>query len=249
MSKTKRVARILVVDDERVNLYVVTKRLAREGYEVYDATNGQDAITLIEEKQPDLILLDIMMPGMDGLEVLERIRNVRDTRFLPVIMISAKDMVKDKVDALARGADDYLTKPINMHELIARVKAQLRIVDLQRRLVEAERLKVVYEMAGAVCHELSQPLTVLIGYTDMLLRQADEAAADRLKQVKDAADRAARIINRIQRIQRYETKPYSDQTNIIDLDRAVEEESLPFIEEIEVETRGESQEKGGKEEM
>jgi len=249
MSKPKRVARILVVDDEKVNLYVVTKRLAREGYEVYSATNGQDAIHLIEEKQPDLILLDIMMPGMDGLEVLERIRDVRESRFLPVIMISAKDMVKDKVNALARGADDYLSKPINMHELIARVKAQLRIVDLQRKLANTERLRGVYEMAGAVCHELSQPLTVLIGYTDILSRQVDEAAADKLKQVKAAADRAARIINRIQHIQRYETKPYSDQTNIIDLDRATEEESLPLIEETLSEWRRNTEPDEGKEEM
>ena len=240
---------VLVIDDSPTIHKVVKHSLKNLGFEVLVAGDGPSGIDMLKQAKPKLVLLDFMMPGMNGLEVLERIRDVRESRFLPVIMISAKDMVKDKVNALARGADDYLSKPINMHELIARVKAQLRIVDLQRKLANTERLRGVYEMAGAVCHELSQPLTVLIGYTDILSRQVDEAAADKLKQVKAAADQAARIINRIQHIQRYETKPYSDQTNIIDLDRATEEESLPLIEETLSEWRRNTEPDEGKEEM
>ncbi len=170
------------------------------------------------------------MPGMSGLDVLERIREIREKGFLPVIMMSARTEVTDKVDALTRGADDYVTKPFNFDELLARIRAQLRISELQRKLVDVERLRGVYEMAAAVCHELAQPLTVLIGYTQMLLRKADEENRRVLQQVHEAAQRSAEIVKKIQNVRRYQTKDYTTNTNIIDLDRASGEEDINMRE-------------------
>ncbi len=225
-----RPIRILVVDDDIVSQSLVLRRLSKEGYEPVGAQSGSEAIDIVKEAPPDLILLDLMMPGMSGLEVLERIRGIRERGFLPVIMMSARTEVTDKINALTKGADDYVTKPFNFDELLARIRAQLRISELQRKLVDVERLRGVYEMAAAVCHELSQPLTVLIGYTQMLLRKADEENRRVLQQVHEAAQRSAEIIKKIQKVRRYQTKDYTTNTNIIDLDLASEEEDINMRE-------------------
>lgn len=114
---------ILVVDDEKPISDIIKFNLAKEGYEVITAADGQQALDLYHEEQPDLVLLDQMLPEVDGVEVLRQIRANSDT---PVIMVTAKDSEIDKVLGLEMGADDYVTKPFSNRELIARVKANLR---------------------------------------------------------------------------------------------------------------------------
>ncbi|MBP2018599.1 DNA-binding response OmpR family regulator [Symbiobacterium terraclitae] len=114
---------ILVVDDEQAIADLIEIHLLSEGYRVRKADNGADALRIVAEEQPDLVILDIMMPGMDGLEVCRAIRRERN---VPILMLSAKSEDVDKILGLKTGADDYLTKPFNPLELMARVKAQLR---------------------------------------------------------------------------------------------------------------------------
>jgi len=115
--------RILVVDDDPEILSVVRRGLAYEGYTVDTAADGTEALTKAREKEPDLVILDVMMPGMDGIEVAKRLRQGGD---VPIIMLTAKGTVADKVAGLGSGADDYLVKPFAFDELLARVKALLR---------------------------------------------------------------------------------------------------------------------------
>ncbi|EPH95667.1 MULTISPECIES: response regulator YycF [unclassified Enterococcus] len=115
--------KILVVDDEKPISDIVKFNLAKEGYDVYTAYDGEEALERVEEVVPDLILLDLMLPKMDGLEVA---REVRKTYDMPIIMVTAKDSEIDKVLGLELGADDYVTKPFSNRELVARVKANLR---------------------------------------------------------------------------------------------------------------------------
>jgi len=115
--------KILVVDDEKPIADILQFNLEKEGYDVVCAYDGDEAIRLAEEERPDLILLDIMLPGKDGNEVC---REVRKTQTMPIIMLTAKDSEIDKVLGLELGADDYVTKPFSTRELIARVKANLR---------------------------------------------------------------------------------------------------------------------------
>lgn len=115
--------KILVVDDEQPIADILQFNLEKEGYQVVVANDGDTAIELAESERPNLILLDIMLPGKDGNEVL---REVRKTQSIPVIMLTAKDAEIDKVLGLELGADDYVTKPFSNRELIARVKANLR---------------------------------------------------------------------------------------------------------------------------
>lgn len=115
--------RILVVDDDTNNLKMVSFLLREEGYQVLTSDNGRDALALVDSQHPDLVILDVMMPQMDGLEVTQRIRQSMD---VPIIILSAKGETADKVHGLELGADDYLPKPFEPSELLARVKAVLR---------------------------------------------------------------------------------------------------------------------------
>lgn len=119
-------ALVLVVDDDLNLLKMVSRTLELEGYRVLTAGNGKQALLLIEKQNPDLVLLDIMMPGMDGFEVCER---VRDFSNVPVVMLTAKGQIEDIRHGLDLGADDYMTKPFGADELLARVKAVLRRSD------------------------------------------------------------------------------------------------------------------------
>jgi two-component system, OmpR family, response regulator VicR len=115
--------KILVVDDEKPIADILQFNLKKEGYDVYSAYDGNEALAMVEEVQPDLILLDIMLPLKDGMEVCREVRKKYD---MPIIMLTAKDSEIDKVLGLELGADDYVTKPFSTRELIARVKANLR---------------------------------------------------------------------------------------------------------------------------
>lgn len=118
--------KILVVDDEPHILELVKFNLEASGFKVFDAPDGQKAIELAQTANPDLILLDLMLPGIDGLEVCRILRQQKTTREIPIIMLTAKSEEIDKVLGLEIGADDYITKPFSPRELTARVKAVLR---------------------------------------------------------------------------------------------------------------------------
>ncbi|HZK29371.1 MAG TPA: response regulator [Clostridia bacterium] len=121
-------ARILVVDDEQNIVHILRSNLEREGYKVIAAYDGEEALRLTFGRKPDLVLLDCMLPGMDGFDVCKKIR--REST-VPIIMLTAKSEEIDKVLGLELGADDYITKPFSVREVLARVKAQLRRVNLQ----------------------------------------------------------------------------------------------------------------------
>ncbi|MGV3081655.1 response regulator YycF [Streptococcus dysgalactiae] len=115
--------KILIVDDEKPISDIIKFNLTKEGYDIVTAFDGREAVTVFEDEKPDLIILDLMLPELDGLEVAKEIRK---TSHVPIIMLSAKDSEFDKVIGLEIGADDYVTKPFSNRELLARVKAHLR---------------------------------------------------------------------------------------------------------------------------
>jgi len=118
--------RILVVEDEEDLLEAVVFALRREGLKPVPCRNGDDALRLVKDEQPDLVLLDLMLPGLDGLEVCRRLRSSEETARIPIIMVTAKAEETDAVIGLGVGADDYLRKPFGLKELIARIRAVLR---------------------------------------------------------------------------------------------------------------------------
>src|SRR5262245_59578510 len=131
--------KILVVDDVAVNVKLLADLLAVRGYAVATAASGAEALEKIDKEQPALVLLDVMMPGMSGYDVCRKLRENPATALLPVVMVTALDPTQERVKGIEAGADDFLTKPINQAELLARVRSLLRIKQLHDELMELTR--------------------------------------------------------------------------------------------------------------
>jgi putative two-component system response regulator len=130
---------ILCVDDDKKNLKLLELCLAPQGYTLKFSGSGPDALAQVEAEQPDLILLDMMMPGMSGLEVLERLRREEKTRLLPVVLVTSLNAAEDKIQGIEAGCDDFISKPFDKNELLARVKSLLRIKAFYDQMQNYER--------------------------------------------------------------------------------------------------------------
>ena len=136
-------ATILVVDDNAVNCELLDAMLEPHGYQVKHAYSGAQALKAVAEAAPQLILLDVAMPGMDGFEVARRLRGQESTRLIPILMLTAMGDVEHRVQGLDSGADDYLTKPVDASELLARVQSSLRLTNLRQQVDERQKLELV----------------------------------------------------------------------------------------------------------
>jgi two-component system response regulator MprA len=149
--------RILIIEDDKAIVRVLERSLVYEGYEVDTALNGERGLELAQEKTPDLIVLDLMLPGMDGFEVTEKIR--KDSN-LPIMMLTARGGLDDRVQGLDSGADDYMVKPFELEELLARIRSLLRRSQSERSIVlKFEDLKLDTTTRTAERGERSIPLT------------------------------------------------------------------------------------------
>ncbi|WP_224983247.1 hybrid sensor histidine kinase/response regulator [Geomonas agri] len=166
---------VMIVDDTPANIEILSESLG-DDYELFFATSGLDALELIRADKPDLILLDIMMPGMDGFELCRILKGDPSTRDIPIIFVTAMIEEEQEIKGLELGAIDYLTKPISPHIVRARVKNHLelkRYRDLLETLASAaDRAKK--EFLRSVSHELRTPLTPIIGMTDLVLNQEED---------------------------------------------------------------------------
>ena len=159
--------RILVVDDDRNLRKIIATNLELAGYEVVAAEDGNAALRVLDEMQPDLILLDVMMPGKDGYETAREIRRHPVNANVPIIMLTAKSEIEDKVAGFEAGADDYLTKPFGPQELLARVRAKIRRVEVDASLSPLTRLPGNLAIEGELRRRIDgrEPFAVL--YEDM----------------------------------------------------------------------------------
>lgn len=167
--------KILVVDDEIDNVVLLEKRLKATGYEVISAYDGDEAIDKAFNENPDLILLDIMMPKKDGFEVLKILRDNPKTKNIPVIMLTAKAEVSDKVRGLETGAIDYVTKPFDFKELQARILTNLKSQENVEEKIQGEKLVALSTMMEGVAHEIRNPLTVIGGFAKKLADMTDSS--------------------------------------------------------------------------
>jgi adenylate cyclase len=150
--------RILIVDDNETNRDILVTRLATQGYDLCQAADGEEALRAAKESQPDLILLDVMMPKIDGIEVCRRLKSDKSLPFMPIVLVTAKADTKDVVEGLNAGADEYLTKPVDQTALLARVKSVLRIKELhdQVRAQAADLANWNRDLEQKVADQLSE---------------------------------------------------------------------------------------------
>jgi CheY-like chemotaxis protein len=173
-------AKILVVDDDPSALKLIGYTLRREGFEVTTAADGMEALTLVRHERFDLIILDIMMPGMDGYEVCRRLRANPQTATVPVIMLTARSMVKDKVSGFRSGTDEYITKPLLPHELVSRVKALLLRASLSQAGTQrppGKTLALVGTKGGVGTTTLAVNLACLLAHDGQAVILADLSTA------------------------------------------------------------------------
>jgi two-component system sensor histidine kinase/response regulator len=199
-------SKILVIDDQPINVQLLKRKLEREGLQVTAAYNGQEGLEKIAQHKPDLILLDVMMPDMDGIEVCQRLQANDDTRSIPVIFITARTNKESKLEGLAVGAVDYITKPIDLDETLARVQTQLRFVsinremlDLQRRLAEVRRAATLGAVTQGIAHNLNNLLGVVIGHLDLIKVHHDKPAdvQRNVEKIDTAVHRIAGIVRQL----------------------------------------------------
>lgn len=199
-------AKVLVVDDQPVNVQLLKRALEREQISVITACSGRDALDLVERDKPDLILLDVMMPDMDGIEVCQRLQQDNRHKNIPVIFITARSSKEGRLAGLGVGAVDYITKPIDLDETLARVQTQLRVVqvnremiDLQRRLEEARRTASIGAITQGIAHNLNNLLGIVLGYLDLIKSNATkpESVRANAENLETAVQRIVGIIRQL----------------------------------------------------
>ncbi|MDH3329638.1 MAG: response regulator, partial [Desulfobulbaceae bacterium] len=156
--------KLMIVDDNVDTVELLTKRFKAQGYDIAAAYDGEQALRMVRECMPDLIVLDIMMPKIDGYEVCRQLKDDESTKHIPILMLSAKSEVPEKVKGLDTGADGYLTKPFDYNELAARVRSQLARKDASIQLAQKEKLAALNHMVDEVSHEVRNPLVTIGGF-------------------------------------------------------------------------------------
>jgi DNA-binding response OmpR family regulator len=214
--------RILLVDDNARNLQLLGHILNGAGYPTAFAMDGEKALSMLAGDRYDLVLLDVMMPGMDGFEVCRRMKSKPETREIPVIFLTARTESDSVVEGFEAGAVDYVTKPFHARELLARVSTQERLRAAHRERIERETLQAILELAGAVCHEFNQPLQIISGTAELMRHREDidPAILRGLDHVMDAVERLGGLTRKLSGITRRESREYLPGSRILDLDRS-----------------------------
>lgn len=215
--------KILIAEDDFTSRTILQAVLAKWGYEVTSTGDGDEAFAAFQQNDaPQLAVLDWEMPGMDGAALCRKLRGQERKDPLYLILLTSRGESGDIVQGLEAGADDYIAKPYDNGELQARVNVGRRMITLQNEMREREKLQGVLEMAGAVCHELNQPLQSVSGFSEMLLMdlESGDRNYETLKTIKSGIDRIGELTRKIMNISRYQSKPYLSRSKIIDIEEA-----------------------------
>ncbi len=227
MNNNSNKPEILIIDDEPESIALLKYTLSTAGYDYRAASSGEEALRAAQEKIPDLILLDLMLPDLDGYEVCARLRDDAETQHIPIIILTAYGLeASSKAKGLRSGANDYLTKPIDHDELLARIETQLRLKELEKQRILAEKLITINQIVVTLQHEITNPLTGVMGYSDVLLarmREQELAQAEieeALKVIRAGGERIKNVMEKLRTITHPVVSEYFSGTTMIDLDNS-----------------------------
>jgi DNA-binding response OmpR family regulator len=221
--------KILAAEDEPVMRMRLQATLKKWGYDPLLCGDGEEALRALSDPQaPRLVLLDWMMPGLEGPEVCRRVRQLDHGAQLHIILLTSRDTTQDLVEGLNAGANDYVRKPFEMDELKARLDDGRRVVDLQDRVIEAERYRTLTQAAGAAAHEINQPLTTLLGASELVLArmQPDDPDRQLFDMLVSSGERIRDIVRQMLTLREVVTMPYIQGHEIIDF-RASSADTAP----------------------
>jgi putative two-component system response regulator len=172
---------ILIVDDEEKNIKLIKGMLLSQNFQLVEALSGEEAFKFVRHHRPDIILLDVMMPGVSGFEVCRQLKQNEETKTIPIVMVTALREKEHRVKAMDAGADDFISKPVDQTELLIRVKSLLRIKSYHdellnshqeiaaknKKLLELEKIKE--GLTHMIIHDLRNPLGAIVGFIDLIL--------------------------------------------------------------------------------
>lgn len=176
---TVKKEKILIVDDTVDTVELLKKRFRADGYETAEAYDGEEGLQKVTECRPDLVVLDVMMPKLDGYAVCKRLKNDEATRHLPVLMLTAKSEISDKVKGLDIGADDYIAKPFDYKEVVARVRSLLMKKNVSEKMSEREKGEALDSLVDEVSHEVRNPLVAIGGFARRVYKNLPEGDENR----------------------------------------------------------------------
>jgi len=227
--------KVLIVDDEERNIKLLNAYLMTNQYEIVEASNGEEALRMVNDFNPDLVLLDAMMPGIDGFEVCKRLKTDEITKMIPVVMVTALREKEYRIKALEAGADDFLTKPVDRTELLVRVKSLLRIKSYHDQLLHsyqeiAQKNEKLKELEGVreglthmIIHDLNNPLTVILGNLELIKFDNENLSETQLDMMERCLNYSVDIRQLIQsildvyRMEEGKLQPVKELTNVTEM--------------------------------
>ena len=214
--------KILIVEDEQDTQYILNKLLSKNGYDVLVANNGQEALEVLKQDKPKAIVADWTMPVMDGIELCNIVKNNEDYKHIYYIILTARTSLKDRVKGLDVGADDFLLKPIENQELLARIRSGVRIHNLQNELKNIEHSKALIEMACTIGHKFNNPLSSLIMslqsvQEDIKSDQNSDKYQEDFLVINESIDRIKKLIDELVHLQNPKIVAYTSDQKMIKL--------------------------------
>lgn len=192
--------KILIIDDDQLSTKLTHKKLEKRGFIVESRNSALEFLEELKEGKAEnyhMILLDVMMPDISGLEVLEEIRKIKNNIELPVIMVTSKDEVEDVVDALKKGANDYVSKPLNLELALARVSTQFTLQEVNGLSLQAKQVNTINTMVTTLNHEINNPLAIAIGNLTIC---KEKPSTERVEKALKALDRITKLVKKIEKI-------------------------------------------------
>lgn len=210
--------KILIVEDEEDSRFIYERLLKKNGYITQTAENGDEALSVIDKFKPKVILADWTMPKLNGIELCNIIKKKEEYKLIYFILLTARTSLKDRVEGLDTGADDYLIKPIDNQELVARIRSGIRIHNLQNELKNIEHNKAVVELACTIGHQINNPLSSLMMSIESLKTEIDkneESIKDDLYIVDESIKRIQEFVKALQKLQSSEVMDYAMDKKMI----------------------------------
>jgi len=219
--------KILVVEDNEDILRLLRSMLKSKGYRVVAAENGDEALRMVNDEEPHLILLDLSLPKIDGYSVCRMLKESENTRHIPIIIVTCKSSIQEKIMGLELGADDYIVKPFCREEVLARVKSLLKMRNLHYRLIQAEKLATLAQVAVSVNHEINNPLCAISANAEIIkMMLAKGIDIDRMnakvESILGEVDRIKGVIEKLSKATKVVSMEYIAGIQMLDIDQSIE---------------------------